>query len=63
MRPYFAPRQRCAFGLTEEKDHWNRIWHRLKPWPDSVAGLARLNKNYIIAPLSDGNVVLLLEHG
>ena len=27
-------------GLSEEdKDHWNRVWHRLKPWPDSVAGL------------------------
>ena len=49
-------------GLTEEeKDHWNRVWHRLKPWPDSVAGLARLKKKYIIAPLSNGNVALLLD--
>jgi 2-haloacid dehalogenase len=32
-------------GLTEEeKDHWNRVWHRLKPWPDSVTGLARLQR-------------------
>jgi len=38
-------------GLTEaEKDHWNRVWHRLKPWPDSVAGLTRLKKKYLIAP-------------
>src|SRR5258708_1653460 len=23
-------------GLSEEdKDHWNKVWHRLKPWPDS----------------------------
>src|SRR5258708_19090744 len=23
-------------GLSEEeKDHWNRVWHRLRPWPDS----------------------------
>jgi 2-haloacid dehalogenase len=53
------------FGITglteEEKDHWNRVWHRLKPWPDSVAGLARLKKKYIIAPLSNGNVALLLD--
>ncbi len=49
-------------GLTEEeKDHWNRVWHRLKPWPDSVAGLARLKKKYTIAPLSNGNVALLLD--
>jgi len=47
-------------GLTEEeKDHWNHVWHRLKPWPDSVAGLTRLKKKYVIAPLSNGNVALL----
>src|SRR5712691_2548081 len=49
-------------GLTEEeKDQWNRVWHRLKPWPDSVAGLTRLKKKYIIAPLSNGNVALLTD--
>ena len=49
-------------GLSEEeKDHWNRVWHRLKPWPDSVAGLARLKKKYTIAPLSNGNVSLLAD--
>jgi 2-haloacid dehalogenase len=49
-------------GLTEqEKDHWNRVWHRLKPWPDSVAGLTRLKKKYTIAPLSNGNVSLLAD--
>ena len=49
-------------GLTEEeKDHWNRVWHRLKPWPDSVAGLNRLKKKFTIAPLSNGNVSLLAD--
>jgi len=51
------------FGLTglseAEKDHWNRVWHRLTPWPDAVAGLTRLKRKYIIAPLSNGNVALL----
>jgi len=51
------------FGLSglseEEKDHWNRVWHRLNPWPDSVAGLTRLKKKFTIAPLSNGNVALL----
>jgi 2-haloacid dehalogenase len=47
-------------GLSEEeKDHWNRVWHRLKPWPDSIAGLTRLKKRYTIATLSNGNVALL----
>jgi len=45
----------------EEKDHWNRVWHRLKPWPDSVAGLTRLKKKYTIAPMSNGNVALLTD--
>lgn len=51
------------FGLTNlseaEKDRLNRVWHRLNAWPDSVAGLTRLKKKYIIAPLSNGNVSLL----
>jgi 2-haloacid dehalogenase len=47
-------------GLTEsEKDHLNRVWHRLKPWPDAVGGLTRLKKKFIIGPLSNGNVALL----
>ena len=49
-------------GLSEEeKDHWNRVWHRLQPWPDSVAGLTRLRKKDTIAPLSNGNVSLLTD--
>jgi len=42
-------------------DHLNRGWHRLRPWPDAVPGLARLKARYIIAPLSNGNVALLLN--
>jgi 2-haloacid dehalogenase len=49
-------------GLTEtEKDALNRAWHRLKPWPDSVAGLARLKRKFIIAPLSNGNISLMTD--
>ena len=30
-------------GLSEEeKDSFNRVWHRLEPWPDAVEGLTRL---------------------
>jgi len=45
----------------DEKDHLNRVWHRLKPWPDSVAGLRRLKRKFTIAPLSNGNVALLTD--
>ena len=36
-------------------------WHRLDPWPDSVAGLTRLKAGFIIAPLSNGNIVLMID--
>ena len=42
-----------------EKEHVNRVWHRLKPWPDAVQGLQRLKSRYIIGTLSNGNVGLL----
>ncbi len=44
-----------------ELEALNRAWHRLDPWPDSVAGLLRLKQRFIIAPLSNGNVALLLN--
>lgn len=47
-------------ALTDaEKTHLNRVWHRLKPWSDSVRGLRRLKKRYTISTLSNGNVALL----
>ena len=53
------------FGIgaldEREKDALNRAWHRLRPWPDSVEGLARLRKKYILATLSNGNVALLVN--
>lgn len=47
-------------GLSEaEILHLNTVWHRLKPWPDVVAGLTRLKTRFIIGTLSNGNVGLL----
>ena len=47
-------------GLSEsEIDTLNHAWHRLRPWPDSVSGLTRLKKRFIIAPLSNGNIALM----
>ncbi len=40
---------------------FNRVWHRLAPWRDSVAGLTRLKQRFIITTLSNGNVLLLLN--
>ena len=47
-------------GLTEQDlVHINLGWHRLNGWPDSVPGLTRLKKQFVIGPLSNGNVSLL----
>jgi 2-haloacid dehalogenase len=49
-------------GLSEtEKEHFNKMWHRLHPWPDSVAGLTRLKTKFILSTLSNGNVSLLVD--
>ena len=49
-------------ALTEdERDHLNRVWHRLDPWPDVLAGLRRLKSRFTISTLSNGNVSLLVD--
>ena len=49
-------------GLSEaELQHFNFAWHRLMPWPDTLAGLNRLRNKYTIASLSNGNVSLLVD--
>ena len=44
-----------------ELEALNLAWHRLDPWPDSVPGLTRLKRRFIIAPLSNGNIRLMLD--
>jgi 2-haloacid dehalogenase len=33
----------------------NLVWWRLRPWPDSVRGLERLKRRYVISPLSNAS--------
>lgn len=53
------------FGVADleedEIDHLVRIWHRLDPWPDSVPGLIRLRRRFVLATLSNGNVSLMVN--
>ncbi len=53
------------FGLDSlseaERVAFNRAWHRLDPWPDTVPGLTRLRERHIVATLSNGNVALLVD--
>ncbi|GAB4225531.1 MAG: haloacid dehalogenase type II [Methyloligellaceae bacterium] len=49
-------------GLSEEDiDHLNKAWHRLDPWPDTVPGMQRLRRKFVLATLSNGNIALLVN--
>ncbi|KAK8097175.1 HAD-like domain-containing protein [Apiospora kogelbergensis] len=50
----------------EEVRSLSLVWHHLKPWADSAAGLERLGTRYTTSTLSNGNQQLLRdlnEHG
>lgn len=42
-----------------QRQHLNLAWHRLDPWPDTLAGLARLKSRHALCTLSNGNLELL----
>jgi 2-haloacid dehalogenase len=44
-----------------ELDELNLAWHRLDPWPDVVEGMIRLRRRFILATLSNGNVILMVD--
>jgi 2-haloacid dehalogenase len=44
-----------------DPDELTRVWHRLDPWPDTVEGLTRLKRDFVIAPCSNGNIALLVN--
>ena len=45
----------------EEVGELNLVWHRLRPWPDSVDAIARLRTRFTVVPLSNGNISLLAD--
>jgi 2-haloacid dehalogenase len=52
----------AARGLeVDDAAELNRIWHALDPWPDTVEGLVRLKRAYVIAPCSNGHIELLVN--
>lgn len=53
------------FGL-EKLDEATRAeltlaWHRLDAWPDVPAALARLREKFLLAPVSNGNIALIVD--
>ena len=53
------------FGVADlsedDKRKLNLAWHRLDAWPDVTRGLARLKRNYLLAPVSNGNISLMVD--
>jgi 2-haloacid dehalogenase len=49
-------------GLPEDvMRELNLAWHRLDAWPDSAPGLVRLKRRCLIAPVSNGNISLMVD--
>ena len=53
------------FGLEKlSEDARQRLtlaWHHLDAWPDVNAGLARLGRRFLLAPVSNGNIALMAD--
>jgi 2-haloacid dehalogenase len=52
------------FGVTLAEEQCialNLAWHRLDAWPDVVPGLVRLQRRYLLAPVSNGNISLMVD--
>lgn len=53
------------FGITPLPDlvldKLNLAWHRLDAWADVAAGLTRLKTRHLIAPVSNGNISLMVD--
>jgi 2-haloacid dehalogenase len=47
---------------TDEKTltELNLAWHRIDGWPDVAPGLARLKKKFWLAPVSNGNISMMV---
>lgn len=58
-------RIRPRFGLGDLSDSicnaLNLAWHRLDGWPDSTEGLRELRTKFLVAPVSNGNIALMVD--
>ncbi|MCW5620652.1 MAG: haloacid dehalogenase type II [Burkholderiales bacterium] len=58
-------RIRPSFGLQGVEESvlqmLNLAWHRLDAWPDVPPGLHRLRTRFLLAPVSNGNISLMVD--
>ena len=56
-----VPRFRLENLSEADRRTLNFAWHRLDAWPDVPRGLARLKPRYWLAPVSNGNISLMVD--
>jgi 2-haloacid dehalogenase len=65
LHRHFLARLSPRFGLQNVPDQvlddLARVWHRLDAWPDVAAAMARLKKKFWLAPVSNGNISLMVD--
>ena len=50
----------AATFTAVERDELNAVWGRLEAWPDSVEGLARLRKRFVVSTLSNAGMATMV---
>jgi 2-haloacid dehalogenase len=55
--------KRFGVGTLGEDDKrgLNLAWHRLDAWPEVPSGLVRLKRKFLLAPVSNGNISLMVD--
>src|SRR4029078_8253805 len=52
------------FGISALSEHvareLNLAWHRLDAWPDVTPALKRLKRDFLLAPVSNGHISLIV---
>jgi 2-haloacid dehalogenase len=58
-------RIRSRFGLSDLSEDacrsLNTAWHRLPAWPDVPQGLSLLRERFLLAPVSNGNIGMMVR--
>jgi 2-haloacid dehalogenase len=55
------PRFGVAVLSEDTLQQLNRAWHRLDAWPDVPPGMAALKRQFWLAPVSNGNISLMVD--
>ena len=54
---------RFGFGHATEAERvaMTKVWHRLDAWPEVTEALERLGERFLLAPMSNGNISLMVD--